>query len=155
MSQTTIKVSSKKKSKNAECLEKWKNSGKSIPICVNVGCEREVAIRDWKVSGIPSVRSECSRCATKRKNGQRIPGVTFHKKNYCENRDKQLGFLCPLDPERYHELPGDVYDMDHIDGDHFNNDPKNLQTLCKVCHAMKGKASGDFNSQKESSRTHN
>jgi len=28
-------------------------------------------------------------------------------------------------------------DVDHIDGDHRNNDPANLQTLCKNCHVLK------------------
>jgi 5-methylcytosine-specific restriction endonuclease McrA len=44
--------------------------------------------------------------------------------------------------------------MDHKDGDHHNNIPENIITICKVCHARKGKESGDFNSQKDSSRLH-
>lgn len=28
-------------------------------------------------------------------------------------------------------------DVDHIDGDHSNNDPSNLQTLCANCHRLK------------------
>lgn len=28
-------------------------------------------------------------------------------------------------------------DMDHIDGNAFNNDPRNLQMLCRSCHAKK------------------
>ena len=59
-----------------------------------------------------------------------------------------------MDPERYQEMPSDIYDMDHKDGDHHNNTPENLITLCKVCHAYKGHISGDFNSQKSSSRIH-
>ena len=27
--------------------------------------------------------------------------------------------------------------LDHIDGDHTNNDPDNLQTLCRFCDAEK------------------
>jgi 5-methylcytosine-specific restriction endonuclease McrA len=27
--------------------------------------------------------------------------------------------------------------VDHIDGNHSNNDPANLQTLCKNCHSLK------------------
>lgn len=28
-------------------------------------------------------------------------------------------------------------DVDHIDGDHSNSDPSNLQTLCANCHRLK------------------
>jgi 5-methylcytosine-specific restriction endonuclease McrA len=28
-------------------------------------------------------------------------------------------------------------DVDHIDGDHSNNNPDNLQTLCANCHRLK------------------
>lgn len=28
-------------------------------------------------------------------------------------------------------------DVDHIDGNHSNDDPKNLQTLCANCHRLK------------------
>jgi len=158
MSQPTKKIS-KNKASRAE-WEKAKddpshplhNQYRPIPECVNSGCDREVAIRDWKNSGIPSVKTECSRCSTSRIKGKPLTKIIIHKKNFCENKDGLLGFLCPLDPERYEHLPGAVYDMDHIDADHFNNDPENLQTLCKVCHAMKGDRDGDFNSRRHSSR---
>ena len=145
---------SKKKSKHAEFLEKWTNDGKKIPTCINHGCTKPVAVRHWSAQGDPSLKTECGRCSTARTKGITIPGITFHKKNYCENKDCVLGFKCPMDPERYSEFPSDIYDMDHIDGDHHNNVPENLITICKVCHARKGKESGDFNSQKNSSRLH-
>lgn len=47
-----------------------------------------------------------------------------YKKNVCES----CGFIpihkCQLD-------------VDHIDGNHSNNDPTNLQTLCANCHRLK------------------
>ena len=144
----------KKKSKNAEYLEKWWGSGKSIPECINIGCKNTVAIRHWSAQGHPSLKTECSRCSNARIKGRSLTGIVFHKKNYCQNKDSMLGFKCPMDPERYNEFPNDIYDMDHIDGNHHNNTPENLITICKVCHARKGKESGDFNSQKASSRTH-
>ena len=48
-----------------------------------------------------------------------------------------------------------VTKLDHIDGNHFNNVPKNTQTLCSICHARKGKEEGDFNGHKDSSLKHN
>ena len=34
-------------------------------------------------------------------------------------------------------------DVDHIDGNHTNDDLNNLQTLCANCHRLKTKMSGD------------
>ena len=145
---------SKKTSRSKECKEKWKADGRTIPICINQGCEKEVAVRHWSAEGKPSLKTECGRCSTARKKGNKVENITFHKKKYCQNKDNILGFLCPMDPERYHKFSSDIYDMDHKDGDHHNNTPENLITLCKVCHAYKGQISGDFNSQKPSSRIH-
>lgn len=47
-----------------------------------------------------------------------------HKKSICE----QCGFI----PEHSCQL-----DVDHIDGNHNNNDLSNLQTLCANCHRLK------------------
>lgn len=47
-----------------------------------------------------------------------------HKKDKCE----RCGFI----PEHPCQL-----DVDHIDGNHQNNDPKNWQTLCSNCHRLK------------------
>ncbi|QHZ60024.1 hypothetical protein PJKIFABJ_00088 [Pseudomonas phage PE09] len=35
-------------------------------------------------------------------------------------------------------------DVDHIDGNHFNNDPSNLQTLCANCHRLKTFLNGEY-----------
>lgn len=40
--------------------------------------------------------------------------------------------LCGFVPEHLCQL-----DVDHIDGNHQNNDPVNLQTLCANCHRLK------------------
>jgi 5-methylcytosine-specific restriction endonuclease McrA len=55
-----------------------------------------------------------------------------HKKDYCENIDKRLGFMCdalPMFPE--------MLEVDHIDGNRKNNKLENLQTLCANCHQYK------------------
>jgi hypothetical protein len=48
----------------------------------------------------------------------------FHKKEYCET----CGF------EAVHECQLTV---DHIDGNRYNNEISNWQTLCHNCHALK------------------
>ena len=54
----------------------------------------------------------------------RKPHYRDFKLDYCEH----CGFIamhpCQLD-------------VDHIDGNHFNDDPSNLQTLCANCHRYK------------------
>jgi hypothetical protein len=40
-------------------------------------------------------------------------------------------------------------DVDHIDGNHNNDDPTNLQTLCACCHRMKS-----YEERKEGNKRH-
>jgi len=134
-------------------LEEWLASGNILPKCINTGCARTVAIRHWS-NKIPSLKTECSKCASCRKTGKILEGITVVKKNYCENKDGILGFVCPFDPARYSEFPSDCFHMDHKDGNHENNVLENIITICSICHARKGKESGDFNGVKKSSRKH-
>jgi 5-methylcytosine-specific restriction endonuclease McrA len=153
--QTKLQTKPHPKSKTQECRDNWIALGNTIPKCINNGCNRDVAIRHSAASPqglIPSFKTECSTCSSFRCKGKTLKGITFHKKTYCENKDSILGFKCPMDESRYDEFPSDIYDMDHKDGDHHNNTPENLITICKICHARKGKENGDFNSQKSSSR---
>lgn len=56
-----------------------------------------------------------------------------HKKETCEH--------CGFVPVHQSQL-----DVDHKDGDRWNNDPSNLQTLCANCHRLKTHINGDSNS---------
>ena len=55
-----------------------------------------------------------------------------YRKDHCENTDGRLGFVCQALIVNDCQL-----DVDHIDGNSENNDPINLQTLCKNCHSVK------------------
>ena len=59
----------------------------------------------------------------------------LHKKEYCE----RCGFIA--------EHPSQL-DIDHIDGNHKNNDMNNLQTLCANCHRLKTLRGGEHNGEK-------
>ena len=64
----------------------------------------------------------CKNCDRFSKRGRR-PYIK-HKKDHCE----KCGFI----PKHPCQL-----DVDHIDGNHSNNDITNLQTLCANCHRLK------------------
>lgn len=61
-----------------------------------------------------------------------------HRKDYCENQDGRLGFSCTTNLF----WPG-MLDVDHKNGDPTDNRKRNLQTLCKCCHAYKTHKFGD------------
>ena len=63
------------------------------------------------------------------------------RKDYCENIDGRLGYTCTTTIVHMVQL-----DVDHKDGNHLNNKPKNLQTLCKCCHSYKGLIYEDYKS---------
>lgn len=69
-----------------------------------------------------------------------------HSKGNAQNRNKRQNLrkspyrlykgpqceVCLFMPQHPCQL-----DVDHIDGNHQNNDPQNLQTLCANCHRLK------------------
>jgi 5-methylcytosine-specific restriction endonuclease McrA len=99
-----------------------------------LGCDRDVAKSSKNV-----YRSVCSRCHTAGYKNKVIDGVTPIKKSYCENIDSRIGFTCTTTIIYQGQL-----ELDHIDGDHFNNIPSNIQTLCKDCHSVKSHLNKDY-----------
>lgn len=142
---------------SAVIKESWFKAGNVLPECINIGCDNYVRIRHWTSTGHPSIKSECSTCENERlgKNKTVRPWVTMVKKNYCENYDGHLGFPCAINADEYENLPSNCYELDHIDGDHFNNVPENVKTYDSICHARKGKEKGDFNGHKDSNIRYN
>ena len=134
------------------------------PDCETHGCSNPKQVSNWHwTSGKPVYRPVCQLChdvnTAKRyaeKTGaswvQNVQDVCAHKegfnsatewlnskhpyrqyrKDYCENIDGRLGFVCTT------TIVWDgMLDVDHIDEDPSNNNPKNLQTLCSCCHKYK------------------
>ena len=140
-----------KKTKTAIAREKWFDAGHTIPPCVNGGCERGVEVRSWSIGGVPSLKTECRPCSHARKCNKPLEGITFHKKNYCENIDGFLGFKCPVPPEEIRNFNQSIFELEHVDGNHWNNTRENVKTLCCLCHREKTSLSKDADSTKESS----
>ncbi len=143
------KIMQKKSSPISQQMkQKFFAEGNQLPTCINNGCNNPVQVREWKYW---SFKSECSACAAARKKGVVREGVVQHKKSYCENYDGHLGFTCPVPRDGWIGF-GNSLDLDHLDGDHYNNIPSNVKTYCKLCHGRKSLENGDCNSNKPSSR---
>ena len=81
-------------------------------------------------------------------------GVVIHKKDYCENHNGQAGFKCPVPRDGWIGFESGL-DLDHLDGNHYNNVPGNVKTFCKLCHGKKSIMEGDCSSHKDSARKFN
>ena len=62
-----------------------------------------------------------------------------YRKDYCENIDGRLGFVCTTTIAW-----SGMLDVDHKNGNHTDNRPRNLTTLCKCCHAFKTNMKKDY-----------
>ena len=145
------KEAGKKPSQGLLMEKKYYEDGHCKPECVNPGCTNDVA---WREKKYWSIKSECSRCMNARKKNKVIEGVTIWKKNYCENNDGRYNFKCPAKNLEKNEWKNysESLDLNHIDGNHDNNVPKNVETICKLCHGRLSRESGDWDSNKESGR---
>ena len=75
------------------------------------------------VNGKRTYKRSCWSC-------RRYKHKRYPKQLQCER--------CGFVPEWHGQL-----DIDHMDGDHTNNAPDNLQTLCANCHRLKTHLSED------------
>ena len=113
------------------------------PICLNYGCEKLVTHSGSRW------RSFCSRCHRAGYGAATLAeGVTPFKTGKCSNQNGQLGFECAIDYVKAPWALGQTQ-IDHINGDHLENDPINCMELCDMCHTYKGKLSGDFKRQNQ------
>jgi len=119
------------------------------PNCTNPGCDNPVhLVRDY-YAGWANYRKVCGTCHMKHvaaKNGKTVTQLlnSWHpsrryRKTYCENKDGRLGFICTTTIHWEGML-----DVDHVNGNPFDEDEINYQTLCKCCHAYKTNKYKDY-----------
>lgn len=96
--------------------------------CV-LGCGRPQRKKGTDQQGRPIYRALCDQCHRLRHGIDRA-GYQQHKGQICE----ECGFV-PVHPCQL--------DVDHKDGDHGNDNPDNLTTLCANCHRLKTHLSGE------------
>jgi 5-methylcytosine-specific restriction endonuclease McrA len=103
------------------------------PICSVDGCEKPCQhTGNYTKTGSIVYRKTCQYHHYKKYN---MSGWDYkqYRKDYCENIDGRLGFYCTATIVE----PTLQLDVDHVDGNHKDNDRLNLHTLCKNCHAYK------------------
>lgn len=105
------------------CKELFKPNRKDKRFCTTK-CYRKYGKKVKGFSqGNPEKLKLKSKIKSKRSHLRKYPYKKY-KKQYCEKCNFVAQHSCQLD-------------VDHIDGNHDNNDPCNLQTLCANCHRLK------------------
>jgi 5-methylcytosine-specific restriction endonuclease McrA len=82
------------------------------PVC---GCGNKAVSAGLDKKGRQNYKTRCKTC---------IRRAQVLRKDYCEGCGKKWE-------------GGKRFDTDHIDGNPSNNDPSNVQTLCRKCHSKK------------------
>jgi hypothetical protein len=72
-----------------------------------------------------------------RKSAKKTGKTKYYKKSY-QKHPKYICVMCGFMPEDPCQM-----DIDHIDGNHKNNNKDNLQALCSNCHRLKSKINKD------------
>lgn len=88
------------------------------------GCGELNQRKGYDKNGKPRYRSQCTKCRYK---------ALKQKGDKCN--------ICGVKPEKRN------LEVDHINGDRSDNDPKNIQTLCKPCHIKKTVENKDWRSK--------
>ncbi len=113
---------------------------KTEPSGVRGTCVRCNLNAQKKVAGKEKYRPLCSTCDDflrrspegKQKDKLKTKAHVEEKKRPYRKYVKSFCEECGFIPKHMCQL-----DVDHIDGNHQNNDPSNLQTLCANCHRLK------------------
>ena len=104
------------------------------PLCEIESCINVTSANPLKKDGTYTFQHRCWKHRSKKGvHGYRLSYRPYleHKKDSCER--------CSFVPEHKGQL-----DVDHINGDHGDNSPSNLQTLCANCHRLKTILNGEF-----------
>lgn len=134
------------------------------PKCIHLGCnDTRQHMGIYRKDGTPLFRNLCSKHHNKKvaekhglnsmhevvaKNAGFASYVDYanskhsyrkHRKNYCENIDGRLGYICNYPIKISAQLQ-----VDHVNGDPSDDREENCQTLCANCHTYKTHISKDY-----------
>ena len=129
-------------------MKNFKGVLSGIPFFINTGMGNKIPRKPEPIN----IRGICVLCGKNKQHSKgggiyRATCQICHKKRYVIGdkyaQRKLKGDVCDkcgFVPEHLCQL-----DVDHIDGDHKNNSPENLQTLCANCHRLKTFLNEDWN----------
>ena len=86
----------------------------------------------------------------KKTDNKRLSALEYAEKNYCRSHVLKLKLIEDGLKEYKCEICGTVHwmgkkvplELDHIDGNHYNNNLMNLRIVCPNCHAQQETNSG-------------
>ena len=108
--------------------------------CINHGCNKPQMRYGSNADGTNKYKTICRNCYGAKNPNDKAKyarGVTPFKTGICANHDGHLGFPCNYNPNDVPKGVPLVTHIDHIDGNHQNNDPGNIQELDPICHQIK------------------
>lgn len=99
-------------------------------VCIVCGHNKQQSSGICKKTGNKKYKSTCTTCSLKK-----IDKINHINKENCDE--------CGFTPKHPCQL-----DIDHIDGNHKNNDNTNLRVICANCHRLKTFLNNDWSNKR-------
>lgn len=128
---------------------KWieENQSKAF-ICKQLKCKPETLESYLKKFGVTYVGNKGLK--GKKTDSKRLSAIEYSKKHYCRSHELKIKLIqdglkkheceiCGITKWMGKQVP---IELDHIDGNHYNNELMNLRIVCPNCHAQQDTNAG-------------